>query len=77
MEFKLRVYKGEGYPQTPQHGILRHSFDGYAVALTEVVTVWRLTAGSKVLKNHCNSDAFESHPLRQFCPALSGGHVRA
>ncbi len=57
--------------QTPQNDMLRHPFDGCAVVLTEVVTVWRLTADSTILKNQCGSDSFESHPLRQLCPALS------
>ena len=73
MEFNYVCIR-RGYPQTPQNDIMRHPFDGCAVALTEVVTVWRPTADSPIVKNQCGSEAFESHPLRQFCQAWSGGH---
>ena len=76
MEFNYVCIR-RGYPQTPQNDIMRHPFDGCAVALTEVVTVWRPTAGSVTLLNQCDSGAFESHPLRQLCLVLSRSRDRA
>jgi len=64
-EVQMRVCRGGGYPQTPQNTILRHPFDGCSVAVTEVVTAWSVTAGSVIPLNQRDSEAFESHPLRQ------------
>ena len=45
--------------------MLRHPFEGCADAVTEGVTAWRLADGCVIRRNQCDSDAFESHPLRQ------------